>query len=113
MRRIYFVVREVKTEQLRISPAVAGYRPPPSDSEYTWGGPFRSKRAAELAVEQKSETLRRQLQMAITISLKGMGMSCWFLSSTNQMICASFGGSDLPLLNRRWNTLKKCKGARS
>ena len=61
MRRIYFVVREVATDLLRISPAAPGYRPPPSDGEYTWGGPFPSRQQATKALEQKSSTLRHQL----------------------------------------------------
>ncbi len=59
-RRVYLVVRFVATDELRISPVVPGYVPP-ADPEYTWGGPFRSKQAANKAIAEKSSTLRRQL----------------------------------------------------
>lgn len=60
-RRIYFVVRNVATDELRIPAAVPGYTPPPADSEFTWGGPFKSLQAAKRALKEKSSTLRKQL----------------------------------------------------
>jgi hypothetical protein len=59
-RRVYLVIRQVATDELRIVPVKPDYKPEP-DPAYTWGGPFRSKQAAQKALDQKSSTLRKQL----------------------------------------------------
>ena len=59
-RRVYLVVREVRSDQLRICGVDAGAYPA-SDAAYTWGGPFQSRQAAKRALAEKSSTLRRQL----------------------------------------------------
>lgn len=60
-RRIYFVIRCVANDELRISPAVPGYKPSSFDGQFTCGGPFKSRQAAKKAVAEKSSTLRKQL----------------------------------------------------
>jgi hypothetical protein len=56
----YIVIRHVATDELRINRIQRGYRPP-SDPAYTWGGPFRTNKAAKKAVASKDESLRAQL----------------------------------------------------
>lgn len=53
MRRNYVIIREVATDELRISPVSPGYRPP-ADPAYRCHGPFKSKVAANRALKEKS-----------------------------------------------------------
>ena len=56
----FIIIREVATDDLRLTRIVVGYKPPP-DPAYTWGGPFKSRQAASKALHRKNETLRKQL----------------------------------------------------
>lgn len=56
----YIVIRDVKSNELRVCRIAKGYVPPP-DPAYTWGGPFHTAPQAMRAVEAKSEELRKQL----------------------------------------------------
>jgi hypothetical protein len=58
--REYLVIREIATDELRIAPVAPGYRPK-ADPGFTWGGPFKSLRAARAAIAAKGKALRRQL----------------------------------------------------
>lgn len=58
----WIVIRQIKDDQLRISKIQRGYRPP-KDNAYTYGGPFKSLKAARKAIEDKDETLRKQLYL--------------------------------------------------
>lgn len=49
----YIIVREEATEEIRVCKIAPGYKPPPQKG-YTWAGPFKSKKAAELAIREKS-----------------------------------------------------------
>lgn len=60
-KRQYIVIREVATNEVRICPIVAGYKPKPDPGVYTWGGPFKSQTAAKKALQNKSEELAKQL----------------------------------------------------
>lgn len=59
-RRVYCIIMNVATEEIRIVPLVAGYRPK-ADPEYRVHGPFPSRQAAERCISEKSSTLRRVL----------------------------------------------------
>jgi hypothetical protein len=59
-RSVYVIIRDVATDEIRISPVVAGYRPP-ADSAYRCHGPFKSKAAAERAIREKSSAVREVL----------------------------------------------------
>ncbi len=56
----YLVVRKVATNELSVCRVVVGYKPP-NGSDFTAGGPFKSKAAAMKAVAETSEELRKQL----------------------------------------------------
>ena len=56
----YIVIRDLATDELRVTRVMLGYRPP-CDPAYTWGGPFGTRQRASKAIAEKSGTLRRQL----------------------------------------------------
>jgi hypothetical protein len=57
----YLVVREKKTDELRICRIDRHYQPPTADPEYTWGGPYPTMRSAAKAIEQMDADLHKQL----------------------------------------------------
>lgn len=60
LRYQYIVIREIASDELRITKIAPGYNPK-ADPEYTWGGPFKSLQAARKAVEYRYVELQRQL----------------------------------------------------
>jgi hypothetical protein len=57
----YLIVRWKDRHEYRVSPVWDGWRPPP-DKHYVWAGPYRSRRAAEKALERMDDALRQQLR---------------------------------------------------
>lgn len=70
-KRVYFIIRCVATDEIKISPAVNGYVPPPPDFEFTWSGPFKSRRGAIGALQSKQQSVYEDLYPDIKLHAAG------------------------------------------
>ena len=57
---MYIIVRDVKTDELRVCPVPTGFTSP-ADPAFRWAGWWKTEKAARKALAEKSEAVRAQL----------------------------------------------------
>ena len=85
MRRTWLIIREVSTDEIRISSLPAGERPE-ADARYRCHGPFRSRVAAQLALDERSSVCRAVLY----------GEGCQYVRDATCWRCQSVVGRPRP-----------------
>jgi hypothetical protein len=60
----WIVIRQVATNELRLVKVYVDYKMPPPNPAYTWGGPFKSSRSANKAIQEQDKKLFGQLYPA-------------------------------------------------